>query len=119
MEVRSKPKGCKDSSKYLYGPERADAFFRGKSVLVYQHFRRSNRNLFVSEMAREFADRTGALTVYSFRTAFAMFFLLLPESRPTIIERNIASVGRVWHGQISVQEHLFKVLPGGLAPSIW
>lgn len=106
MEVRSKPVGCKGSSKYLYWPELADALLRGKSVLVYQHFRRSRRDLFISEMAREFADRTGAFAVYSFRTAFAVFFLLLPESRSTIIERSISAVGRSWHGQISVQKHL-------------
>jgi hypothetical protein len=108
IEVRSKPNGCKGSSKYLYWPELADAFIRGKSVLVYQHFRRSRRDLFVSKMAREIADRTGALTIYSFRTASVVFFLLLPESRSTIIEHNISSVERIWHDQISVQRHLFS-----------
>jgi hypothetical protein len=107
IEVRSKPKGCKGSSKYLYWPELADAYFRGKSVLVYQHFRRSKRDPFISKMAREIADRTGALTIYSFQTASVVFFLLLPESRSRIIEHCISSVDSMWRGQISVQRHLF------------
>lgn len=107
MEVKTKPKGCKDSSKYLYWSELVDAFLTGKPVLVYQHFPRLKRDVFISEMARELADRTGATAVYSFRTASVVFFLILPETRPSIDEQFISSVIRIWHGQIGVQEHLF------------
>lgn len=105
MEVKSKPCGRRESSKYLYWCELEEAFSRGFSVLVYQHFPRAKRERFIRERAEEICERTGVGTVYSFRTAYVTFFLLPSESRLTALEQGVARVEKHWAGQIQAQRH--------------
>jgi len=82
IEVRSKPVGRKDSSKYLYWHEIELFWKAGHSLLIYQHFPRVVRDPFIEAKARELADRTGAPLVISFRTSHVVFFLVpQPERR--------------------------------------
>ena len=76
MEVKSKPYGRKDSSKYLYWDELRETFNAGHSVLVYQHFPRVERDKFVRELGGEMMHCTGAPEVFSFRTPHVAFFLV-------------------------------------------
>jgi hypothetical protein len=103
LEVRSRPLGRKDSSRYLYWAELEQAFSRGYSVLVYQHFRREKRDAFVERMAREMWQRTGAARVYSFRTARVVFFLLPSDRQRAAFERVVSRLPETWGDQIRVQ----------------
>ena len=47
LEVRSKPKGRKNSAKYLYWDELALALDEGRSVVIYQHFPRVKRKSYL------------------------------------------------------------------------
>ena len=105
MEVKSKPYGRKGSSKYLYWHELGEAFSKGFSILVYQHFRRIKRDRFMRQMAEEMGNRTGVRSVYSFRTAHVAFFLLPLESQVAVFERGISQVEGHWGSQIGVQRH--------------
>jgi hypothetical protein len=105
MEVKSKPYGRKDSSKYLYWHELVQAFSNGYSALVYQHFPRERRASFISRMAEEMANRTRARRVYSFRTPYVVFLLLPSESQAAILERRIPRVSDTWSCQIGVHQH--------------
>lgn len=105
MEVKSTPYGRKGSSKYLYWHEFDEAFSRGFSILVYQHFRRVKRDRFMQQMAEEMGNRTGIGTVYSFRTAYVAFFLLSLESQVAVFERGISQVEEYLGSQIEVQRH--------------
>lgn len=105
MEVKSKPYGRKGSSKYLYWHEYGEAFSRGFSILVYQHFRRVKRDRFMRQMAEEMGNRTGVGTVYSFRTAYVAFFLLPLESQVAVFERGISQVEGHWGSQVEIQGH--------------
>jgi hypothetical protein len=103
LEVRSRPLGRKGSSRYLAWAELEQAFLRGYSVLVYQHFRREKRDAFVERMAREMWQRTGAARVYSFRTARVVFFLLPSDRQAAAFEHAVACLPEIWGAQIRVQ----------------
>jgi hypothetical protein len=103
LEVKSRPLGRKGSSRYLYWAELGQAFSRGYSVLVYQHFRREKRDAFVERMAQEMRHRTGAVRVYSFRTARVVFFLLPSDRQAAAFEHAIACLPETWGDQIRLQ----------------
>ena len=105
MEVKSKPYGSKDSSKYLYWHELSAASSKGFSILVYQHFRREKREAFVRRMAQEMMEKTGVVTVTSFSTAHVVFFLLPLASQVAAFERGISRVEARWGGQIDVARY--------------
>jgi hypothetical protein len=103
LEVKSRPLGRKNSSRYLYWAELEQAFSRGYSVLVYQHFRREKRDAFVERMAQEMRHRTGAVRVFSFRTARVVFFLLPSDRQAAAFEHAVACLPETWGDQIRVQ----------------
>lgn len=105
MEVKSKPCGRKDSSKYLYWHETEDFWKSGHSLLIYQHFPHVKRDPFIRTKARELADTTGAPLVISFRTPHVVFFLLPQQERRGFFhDRSEAAAGH-WRGQIHVAYH--------------
>src|SRR5690242_2319770 len=53
IEVQSKPKGSRGSNKYLYWNEIQEAWGDKKSLLIFQHFPRSNHRLFASNLASQ------------------------------------------------------------------
>jgi hypothetical protein len=105
FEVKSKPYGRKESSKFLYWREASDAYSAGHSLLVYQHFARERREAFVERIADELRSRTNAASIYSFRTPHVVFFLADRPEREETFHRQAARTALVWEGQISVQRH--------------
>jgi hypothetical protein len=75
LEVRSKPRGRKDSCKYIYWEEIEKTFSGGSSVLVYQHFPRVKRERYMDRTAQELRKRTATAAVFSFRTSQVLFLL--------------------------------------------
>ncbi len=57
IEVVSVQVGKRNSSKYIYWREIEDAYQKGHSVLVYQHFQRKERSQFIAGIAREVSER--------------------------------------------------------------
>jgi CBS domain-containing protein len=106
LEVKSKPYGKRDSCKYLYWRELEKAVASGHSVLVYQHFRRVQRDRFIEQMVQEIGEHTGIGIIYSFRTAHVVFFLLLTDQQEAAFEGYIEDVERVWADQFSVIKHI-------------
>ncbi|HUS69153.1 MAG TPA: hypothetical protein VM075_00055 [Anaerolineae bacterium] len=105
IEVKSKPYGRKDSSKYLYWHE-IDRFWKaGHSLLIYQHFPRVKRDPFIGGKARQLIDKTSADEVFFFRTSHVVFFLV-PQAEHTYLfrDRN-EEVERVWGKEIEVDNH--------------
>ena len=68
LETRSTPKGRAKSSTYLYRDELKRVFAAGHSVLVYQHFPREQRDMFIRRLVQRVLKHTSAVEVYSFRT---------------------------------------------------
>jgi len=108
IEVKSKPLGNKGSSKYLYWKEITASFFTGHSVLIYQHFPRIQRDLFIERTALLLAKRTGVSAVYSFRTAYVVFFLAPWHNHDDYVAAAAASVESVWDRHFTTKKHVFN-----------
>jgi hypothetical protein len=80
LEVKSKPKGKKDSCKYLYWDEVAKIWKLGYSLLIYQHFPRVNRLGYIRKVSKALCKNIRANEIITFRTSTVAFFLL-PQSR--------------------------------------
>lgn len=53
IEVPSKPIGRKDSSKFIYWEELQRAWTQNSSLLVFQHFPREKRNVYIPTLSRK------------------------------------------------------------------
>jgi len=105
LEVKSKPKGRKHSSKYLYWDELCKFYSKSYSILIYQHFPRANRKNFSNSLAQQIIFTTNAAEVYTFQTSNVLF-LLIPQkkhlNRLSLLSRRIAEQ---WEGQIMLEQY--------------
>ncbi|WP_430439935.1 hypothetical protein [Shinella sp.] len=81
LEV-AKPKGRKNSSKYLYLDEVAAFYASGKSLLIYQHFPRVERAVFLTRCAERLRSAAPGASLWTFTTAHVVFLLLLHPASP-------------------------------------
>jgi hypothetical protein len=81
IEIKSKPRGRKNSSKFLYWDEIAQAFQAGHSLLIYQHFTRDIRNAFTSRLLEQLRRETGAEVVTAIHTPYVAFLLATSNQR--------------------------------------
>lgn len=100
IEVKSKPYGRKNSSKYLYWRELIELWAKGKSILIYQHFRREKRDRFIHRMLGELRDRATGSFVEAFSTSRIVFFLVLQPEHQKYYSAIVADVQGKWGGQI-------------------
>jgi hypothetical protein len=105
LEVKSVKRGNKNSSKFLYWSEVKKTADQGHSVLVYQHFPRAKRDLFISDKASELGHRCGVAEIVAFRTANVLFLLAAKEPHWDALVEGAEDVGRRWEEQIEVSRH--------------
>ena len=79
MEVKSMRYGTKDSPKYVYHHELNDLWALGKSLLVYQHFPRKNREQFIREKFDFLSGFLATDRLYAFRSSNVVFFLAVQD----------------------------------------
>jgi hypothetical protein len=77
IDVPSKPKGSRDSSKYLYRDELAATYAAGHSVLLYQHFPHQEHVAFLDRISADLRTAASGAEVWVFRTPHVAFFLLI------------------------------------------
>ena len=106
LEVSSVTRGSKDSSKYLYWEEARDAFTRGHSLVVYQHFPRQERTGYTTRLVQEGIARLGATTVDTFATAHVLFLLFAQPEHATGLRQAHDLILSRWHGQIRPVAHV-------------
>lgn len=100
LEVKSKPYGRKDSSKYLYLREVDSLWAQGKSLLIYQHFCRVKRPLFIEHMKHILQGSTKGSLVSAFATSHVVFFLALQPEHQIHHSIIAADVHSNWDTQI-------------------
>jgi hypothetical protein len=105
IEVKSKPVGTRDSSKYLYWDEIERFWQAGHSLLIYQHFPRVKREPFIETKAHQVIDETDAPEVICFRTSHVVFFLVPRPDRRDYFRERSAEVAQRWGPQIRVGYH--------------
>ncbi len=98
LETATTPKGRKNSSKYLYWDELAPFAAAGKSLVIYQHFPRVNREKYVAERAALLKKATGAKNVMAFQTAHVVFFVAF-KKRNSILPVIEDTVNNQWANQ--------------------
>lgn len=89
LEISSKPKGRKDSSKYVFWDEVELGWKQGASLLIFQHFGRETRTKHVARLAFELEVRAPGSTVTPLITSNVLFLL---TSRPQHADRLEASL---------------------------
>lgn len=100
LEVKSRPYGRKDSSKFLYWREVKALWGSGKSLLIYQHFIREKRSLFIKRLMDTLRNATPGSHVEAFSTAHVVFLMALQPEHHRFQKAIIRSVKENWEGQI-------------------
>lgn len=82
IEVKSKPYGSKNSSKYVYLTELEQFYTHGHSLLIYQHFPRVKRDEYIGERVKQLQERLQCGAILSIQSANVVFFLVSSKKRP-------------------------------------
>ena len=103
LEVASRPKGRKDSSKHVF-LEIATTYSAGRSVLAYQHFPRQERTSFVRALTTTLSNHAPGSTTWTFRTAHVLFVLLAQPRHARVIGERLASAAPRWDASFGQSE---------------
>jgi hypothetical protein len=97
LEIASRPKGRRYSNQYVMEQELADHYRAGRSTLVYQHFPRVSRSIFIYNVAGRLSARLPSASIWLITTANVVFALSV---RPNHVDRMGSIVdamdGRLW-----------------------
>ena len=102
LEVKSRPYGRKNSSKYLFWREVEDLWASGKSLLIYQHFTREKRDHFIARKMAELSRAAPKSLLEAFSTPRVVFFMALQPSHRRFHPAIADAVQHRWAGQIQV-----------------
>ena len=100
IEIKSKPYGRKNSSKYVYCQEIKTLWESGKSILIYQHFIREERRGFIERMLEKIQVLTPGSLVEAFATSHVVFLMALQPGHMHHHEKIVSSVQKRWKNQI-------------------
>ncbi len=96
LDVRSTPKGRKDSAKFVYRDE-IEAFWQaGRSVLIYQHFTREVRASFVERLGRELSAVVPGASLWAFHTPHVLFLLAIQPDHRLLLEAFAKDAATRW-----------------------
>jgi len=110
LEV-SLPKGRKNSSKYLYLDEAAVFYEAGKSLLIYQHFPRIERTIFLNLRTEQLRATAPGCIIWTFTTAHVAFFLLIHPESPARLAGAAMDTSQRWEGNGFVQSQYLGTNP--------
>jgi hypothetical protein len=103
LEVKSIPYGAKQSSKFLYRREVGEAWRRGFSLVVFQHFARISRDVFCARCLESLADDTPGSRAMALRTPNVLFlFAIRPEHRAKA-EASVRSFEQKWSKRLTAR----------------
>ncbi len=105
LEVKSVPRGKRGSSKYVYWDEVKASYEAGHSLMIYQHFPRKPRELFLRNLVRKFRDIVGTRKVFSYCTYHVAFLLLPQPDHENLFAQNSNNVKKAWGEVIKFQEY--------------
>ncbi len=105
IEIKSIPRGKKSSSKYIYWSEIQASYEAGHSLMIYQHFPRKPRELFLRDLVRKFRNIVHARQVFSYCTDHVAFILVPQLHHQEMLLENSNRVEEVWGDVIKVRNH--------------
>jgi len=107
LEVRSVARGRKNSEKYVYLSELEAVWHRDCSILIYQHFPRVNRDLFLEQQASMLKAALNRAQVLSVLTSHVAF-LMVPQPGACVRFNNVIGeiIARWWpHAKSTLSQH--------------
>lgn len=105
IEVASVRRGSRTSSKFLYWSEAKETFLTGKSVVVYQHFPRINRERFIASMVLEFRKRLAPALIDTYSSAHVVFLVAGHTDHAGRLTVAADLVSKRWWGQMAHTSH--------------
>ena len=100
MEIKSRKKGNKFSSKYVYYDEVRNLYFQGKSLLIYQHFIREERNKFIQRISENLKIASGCQIIIPIRTSNVVYFLIPKDGMERYLKERVNLVSTTWEEEI-------------------
>jgi hypothetical protein len=102
IEVKSKPWRTTASPKHLYWREIEKAWQCGHSLLIYQHFPRVERDIYVNSRIQDLKKQTNNASVFSFYTSRVVFLLVAQLRHLCSLHQRAAVVRETWRNQFKV-----------------
>jgi hypothetical protein len=99
LEVRSCPMGRKGFSKYLAVNEATKVFGAGKSLLIFQHFGRVKREVYIPAQMERLGLATGAAKIIALATSNVLFLFALQWDHTAAVEHSLRILSERWPGQ--------------------
>ena len=96
IEVQSVRYGNRDSRKYVYRFELQRAFSLGHSLLIYQHFPRRPRALFVREQSKHLQDLLEPDALFAFHDSDVAFFLASQPKHREFFDQAFLEIAAAW-----------------------
>jgi hypothetical protein len=101
LETKTTPRGARRSIQHLYWPEAVEAYHQqGHSLLIFQHFPRRGREIYLEERAQEFAVQIGVERIEWFQTPQVVFFLAARPEHAAALEKTPEAVQARWGARI-------------------
>ncbi|MGH2749288.1 MAG: hypothetical protein ACRDK3_00165 [Actinomycetota bacterium] len=101
LEVASVPKGKRNSAKFLYLDELNQTYERGFSVVVYQHFPRVPRTLFLERTRERIQSMIPEATIDVLQTARVAFVIVSPPARAAGTRAAVIAAADRWAGLLA------------------
>lgn len=103
LEVATWPAGSRASPKYLFWGEVEAAHAAGHSLLIYQHFPRTDRPLYIRRLMKMARERCRTPWAASFQTPMVLFLLLPQEEHATRLAAACERVQAAWGTQLRMR----------------
>jgi hypothetical protein len=100
IEVPSAPRNRKVSSKYVYWEELKTAWDRGASLLVFQHYPREKRSLYIPRMVIEMRRNVAGARVMPLSTVNVLFLLASRDEHQDRVNQARDLIGQRWAGRV-------------------
>ena len=100
IEVSSVAFGAKNSSKYIYWQELYEAYAKGHSLLIYQHYPRVERSVFHERIRREVSHRIPGATLYALTTSSVVFLLAAQPAHLAQVRLGLVRIKAQWAGEV-------------------
>ena len=102
LEIKSRPYGRMNSSKFLFFHEVKQSYQFGHSLLIYQHFPREERQGYMKKRVTQLKQVTDESAIFSFATSNVCFFLIAQAKHHETLKNGIELVRQRWGTQFDV-----------------
>ena len=108
LETKTTPRGGQPSIQHLYWSEAVEAFHQhSHSLLIFQHFPRRSREIYLEERAQEFAARLGVQRIEWFQTSQVVFFLASRPEHAAALQKAAEAVQTRWGAHMRPGSRVF------------